>query len=198
MVQALIHTTRSLRTTFRIHKVAVIIDGPMEEILKLSGRKGRLEKWVAKIQTYDISYIQRKETEWSVVKKLFRQREQVQKTPRADEAKTPNLNKELQVKLIPTPRAWRLYLGKETIKEGSGAGIILVSPDEKMHSYAIRLKFNASDHAMDFEALLEGLVTSVNKGVKDLHVFIRRKPHTSNRIGKEVQGRNHGCNSPIP
>ncbi|GKA12874.1 reverse transcriptase domain-containing protein [Tanacetum coccineum] len=66
----------------------------------------------------------------------------------------------------------RLYLGKETIKEGSGVGIILVSPDEKMHSYAIRLKFNASDHAIDCEALLAGLVAYVNKGMKDLHVFI--------------------------
>ncbi|GKF84830.1 hypothetical protein Tco_0249728, partial [Tanacetum coccineum] len=50
-----------------------------------------------------------------------------------------------------------------TIKEGSGVGIILVSPDEKMHSYAIRLKFSASDHAIDCEALLAGLVASINK-----------------------------------
>ncbi|GJT78999.1 reverse transcriptase domain-containing protein [Tanacetum coccineum] len=49
IMQALIHTTRSLRTTFRKHKVAVITDGPIEEILKLSERKGRLAKWAAKI-----------------------------------------------------------------------------------------------------------------------------------------------------
>ncbi|GJQ89125.1 reverse transcriptase domain-containing protein [Tanacetum coccineum] len=98
------------------------------------------------------------------VKKFFGQGEQVQKTPGANEGETSNLKKELQVKLILTPRAWRLYLGKETIEEGSGVGIILVSPDEKMHSYAICLKFNASDHAMDF--------SSVNKGMKELHVFI--------------------------
>ncbi|GJU95094.1 hypothetical protein Tco_1319850 [Tanacetum coccineum] len=90
----------------------------------------------------------------SVVKKFFGQRELGQKTPGANEGETSNLNKELQVKLIPTPRAWRLYSGKETIEKGSGVGIILVSPDEKMHSYAIRLKFNASDHVMDCEALL--------------------------------------------
>ncbi|GKB57220.1 reverse transcriptase domain-containing protein [Tanacetum coccineum] len=77
MVQALIHTTRSLRTTFRKHKVTVVTDGPMEEILKLSGREGRLAKWPAKIRTYDISYIHRKEAEGLVVKKFFRQGEQV-------------------------------------------------------------------------------------------------------------------------
>nr|GEV84670.1 reverse transcriptase domain-containing protein [Tanacetum cinerariifolium] len=41
-----------------------------------------------------------------------------------------------------------------------------------MHSYAIRLKFNTSDHAIDCEALLAGLITFVSKCMKDLHVFI--------------------------
>ncbi|GJV78597.1 reverse transcriptase domain-containing protein [Tanacetum coccineum] len=118
MIQALIHTTRSLRAIFRKHNVKVVTDGPMEEILKLSGREGRLAKWAAK------------------------------------------------AKSTPTPRAWRLYNGKETIKEGLGVGIILVSPGEKMHSYAIRLKFNTFDHAIDCEALLAGLAASVSNGIK--------------------------------
>ncbi|GKD93425.1 reverse transcriptase domain-containing protein [Tanacetum coccineum] len=41
-----------------------------------------------------------------------------------------------------------------------------------MHSYANRLKFNTSDHAIDYEALLAGLAASVSKGMKDLHVFM--------------------------
>ncbi|GJS66601.1 hypothetical protein Tco_0681165 [Tanacetum coccineum] len=96
---------------------------------------------------------------------LCLQGEQVQKTPQANKGETSNLSKNLQEKLTPTLRPWRLYLGKEAIKEGSGVGIILVSLDEKMHSYAIRLKFNASDHAMDYEALLARLVASVSKDV---------------------------------
>ncbi|GKB36351.1 reverse transcriptase domain-containing protein [Tanacetum coccineum] len=76
--------------------------------------------------------------------------EQVQKTPGANEGEMSNLNKELQVKLIPTPRAWRLYLGKETIEEGSGVGIILIQDN-----------YNRA-----------GLAASVSKGMKDLHVFM--------------------------
>ncbi|GJY37841.1 reverse transcriptase domain-containing protein [Tanacetum coccineum] len=41
-----------------------------------------------------------------------------------------------------------------------------------MHSYAIRLKFHASNHVMDYEALLAGLAASTNQGMKDLHIFI--------------------------
>ncbi|GKD21830.1 reverse transcriptase domain-containing protein [Tanacetum coccineum] len=161
-----------MRTTFRKHKVTVVTDGPIKEILKLPGREGRLAKSATEIRTYDISYIQIKEAKGSVVNKFFGQGEQVQETPDANEGGASKLSKKLQGKLTPTPRAWRLYLGKETIKECSCVGIILVSPDEKMHSYAIRLRFNASDHVMDCEALLARLIASVRKGLKDLYIFI--------------------------
>ncbi|GKE36923.1 reverse transcriptase domain-containing protein [Tanacetum coccineum] len=41
-----------------------------------------------------------------------------------------------------------------------------------MYSYATRLKFKASNYAMDCEAQLAGLAASTNQGMKDLHVFI--------------------------
>ncbi|GKE96197.1 reverse transcriptase domain-containing protein [Tanacetum coccineum] len=82
---------------------------------------------------------------------------------------------ELQAGITLTPRAWRLYLSREAGKEGSGMGMILLGPDEKMYSYAIRLNFDAPDHNMDYEALVAGLVSSAGKGMKDLHVFIGSK-----------------------
>nr|GEZ03691.1 hypothetical protein [Tanacetum cinerariifolium] len=149
----------------------VVTDGPMEEILK-SEREGWLARWAAEVRSHDIAYIPRKETEGSVVKKFFGQEEQVEETPNANKGGMLNLSKKLQAKSTLTPRAWRLYLGRETIEEGLGVGIILVSLEEKMYSYAICLKFNASNHAMDCEALLAGLAAYTNQGMKDLYVFI--------------------------
>ncbi|GKC33873.1 reverse transcriptase domain-containing protein [Tanacetum coccineum] len=85
---------------------------------------------------------------------------------------TSKSSKKLQKESGPTPRAWRLYLGREINKEGSGVGIILVSPNKETYSYAIRLNFHASEESMDYEALLAGLVASSGKGMKDLHVFV--------------------------
>ncbi|GJY99643.1 hypothetical protein Tco_0517073, partial [Tanacetum coccineum] len=99
----------------------------------------------------------------SVIRKFFGQGEQVEKIPNANEGGTHNLSKELHTKSISMPRAWKLYLEKEAIEEGSGIGIILVSPEEKMYSYAIRLKFKASNYAMDCEALLAGLAAYANQ-----------------------------------
>nr|GEV79231.1 reverse transcriptase domain-containing protein [Tanacetum cinerariifolium] len=62
--------------------------------------------------------------------------------------------------------------GRETIEEGSGVGIILINLEEKIYSYVILLKFKASNHAMNCEALLTGLAAYANQGMKDLHVFI--------------------------
>nr|GEW21229.1 hypothetical protein [Tanacetum cinerariifolium] len=171
-VQALINTARSLRTVFRKHKVKVATDGSMEETIKLIGREGRLGKWVTKIRTYDISYIQRKEAKGPVMTKFFSKWEQVEETPDANKGGIFDLSKGFQANLTPTTRARRLYLGRETIEEGSCIGIILISPKQKMYSDAIRLKFKASNHAMDCEALLVRLAASANQGMKDLHVFI--------------------------
>ncbi|GKF50663.1 hypothetical protein Tco_0147130, partial [Tanacetum coccineum] len=114
------------REGIQIHVSYVITDGPMENILKLSKKEGRLAKWAAEIRTYDILYIPRKEAEGLVVKKFFSQGEQVEETPDVNEVGTLNLSKKLQAKSTPTPRAWRLYLDIETFEEGSGVGIILV------------------------------------------------------------------------
>ncbi|GJV01048.1 hypothetical protein Tco_1334617 [Tanacetum coccineum] len=66
-----------------------------------------------------------------------------------------------------------------------------------MHSYAIRLKFNASNHVMDCEALLAGLAASANQGLEtikleflnqEVSVGIKTRPSveetSSNKIGK--------------
>ncbi|GKA28059.1 reverse transcriptase domain-containing protein [Tanacetum coccineum] len=86
MVQALIHTTRSLRTTFRKHK--------------------------------------EKEVEGPVMKRFYRQGKQVLAVLDANEEETSELGAKLQAELTPTPRVWRLYLSRETIKEALLAGLV--------------------------------------------------------------------------
>nr|GEU99888.1 hypothetical protein [Tanacetum cinerariifolium] len=146
MVQALIHTTRSLRTTFKKQKVRVATDSPMKEMLNSSKRR-KISKMGSR--TKNIRYL-----------------------IHANEAETSELGAKLQAELTPTPRAWRLNLSKETIKEGSDVGMILINPEAKTYSYAICLNFEAPKHIMNYEALLAGLVASAGKGMKDLHVFI--------------------------
>nr|GEW02693.1 reverse transcriptase domain-containing protein [Tanacetum cinerariifolium] len=88
--------------------------------------------------------------------------------------------------------------------------IILISLEEKMYSYAIRLKFKASNHAMDCEALLAGLAASANQGLEtikleflnqEVSVGIKTRPSveetSSSKKGKETSkalGAKPNCN----
>ncbi|GKF76313.1 reverse transcriptase domain-containing protein, partial [Tanacetum coccineum] len=99
------------------------------------------------IRTYDISYILIKEAEGLV---------EVLRSSRASRGNTRR------------KRRRNIHLKREALSKINPN----TNPEEKMHSYAIRLKFNAYNYVMDCEALLAGLAASTNQGMKDLHVFI--------------------------
>ncbi|GKD33068.1 zf-CCHC domain-containing protein, partial [Tanacetum coccineum] len=112
------------------------------EICYTPTKKGTSTNSHSKILEEQSLESKRKEAEGPVMKKFFGQGEQVERTPDANEGVTLTLSKKLQAKSTPTPRDWRLYLGKETIEEGSGVEIILVSPEGKMHFQVIDNKID--------------------------------------------------------
>ena len=53
---------------------------------------------------------------------------------------------------------------------GSGAGVVLISPNGSRLRYAIRLHFSASNNAVEYEALINGLPISIELGAMRLYV----------------------------
>ncbi|GJY66465.1 reverse transcriptase domain-containing protein [Tanacetum coccineum] len=152
-------------------KVHAIIRSPVPKNMKQSAPyylwKGKESKYPSPTRAN-----QYKDPEGPLVNKFLGQGKHELGTSGASREETILVGKELEPNLTPTPKAWRLYIGNEAVEEGSGIGIILVSPDETIRSYAILLNFKASEHSRDYEALLAGLVASVGQDIKDLHVFI--------------------------
>ncbi|GKC27326.1 hypothetical protein Tco_1034620, partial [Tanacetum coccineum] len=101
-----------------------------------------------------------------IVNKFLKQKELLPHMLKGKEEGALRQSNELQARLTPTPRVWRLYLSKEAVKEGSGVGMIQLGLDEKIYSYAIRLNFDTLDHNMYYEALLEGLVEGSRTAAK--------------------------------
>ena len=62
---------------------------------------------------------------------------------------------------LPTPDVtheyWTMYFNGSIMALGSGAGVVLISPDGSRLLYAIRLHFLASNNAAEYEALINGL-----------------------------------------
>ena len=53
---------------------------------------------------------------------------------------------------------------------GSGARVVLISPDRSRLRYAICLHFSASNNAVEYEALINGLRIAIELGATRLYV----------------------------
>ena len=53
---------------------------------------------------------------------------------------------------------------------GSGAGVVLISPDGSRLHYAICLHFSASNNATEYEALINGLRIAIELGATRLYI----------------------------
>ena len=69
---------------------------------------------------------------------------------------------------LPTPDVtreyWTMYLDGSVMAPGSGAGVVLISPDGSRLRYAIRLHFSASNNAVEYKALIHGLRITIELG----------------------------------
>ena len=54
---------------------------------------------------------------------------------------------------------------------GSGAGLVLISPDQFKTSQALRFNFQASNNEAEYEAVIAGLGLARELGVQDIEVF---------------------------
>jgi len=53
--------------------------------------------------------------------------------------------------------AWILYIDVLATDEGSGAGLIIVSPKESTYEHALKFMFKTSNNEAEYEALLAGM-----------------------------------------
>ena len=57
-----------------------------------------------------------------------------------------------------------MYFDGSVMASGSGAGVVLISPDRSRLCYAIRLHFLALNNATKYEALINGLRITIELG----------------------------------
>ena len=75
---------------------------------------------------------------------------------------------------LPTPDVtheyWIMYFDGSIMVPELGAGVVLISPDGSRLRYAICLYFSASNHTMEYEALINGLRIAIELGATRLYV----------------------------
>ena len=65
---------------------------------------------------------------------------------------------------------WKLYVDGASNAQGSGAGLILTSPERIDIEYALRFGFQGSDNETEYEAVIAGLNLALSLEVDQLEV----------------------------
>ena len=69
-----------------------------------------------------------------------------------------------------THEYWTMYFDRSVMALGSGAGVVLISPDGSRLCYTICLHFSASNNAAEYEALINGLRIAIELSATWLYI----------------------------
>ena len=66
---------------------------------------------------------------------------------------------------------WKLFFDGASTHRGCGIGILLISPDARHTPMSIKLDFEVTNNAAEYEACLQGLRAALALNIKSLQVF---------------------------
>ncbi|GJZ44311.1 reverse transcriptase domain-containing protein, partial [Tanacetum coccineum] len=78
-----------------------------------------------------------------------------------------------EASVIETPQEpWTLFTDGSSCVDGSGARLILTSPEGTEFTYALRFQFAASNNEAEYEALIVGLRIAARMGVRNVQALV--------------------------
>ena len=143
LILALVTAARKLRPYFQAHTIEVPTEYPMKQVLHKPETSGRLMKWAIELSEFDIRYKSKTAIKGQVLADF------VMEFTLAEPSKNVQTPTDLPI--------WKLSVDGATNAQGSGAGLILTSPEGIDIEYGLRFGFQASNNEAEYEAVIAGL-----------------------------------------
>ena len=143
LILALVTAARKLRPYFQAHTIEVPTEYPMKRVLHKPETSGRLMKWAIELSEFDIRYEPKTAIKGQVLAYFVME----------FTSAVPDENAQTVTDLP----IWKLSVDGASNTQGSGAGLILTSPEGIDIEYALRFGFQASNNEAEYEAIIAGL-----------------------------------------
>ncbi|XP_071714641.1 uncharacterized protein [Rutidosis leptorrhynchoides] len=166
-VYALLLTSRRLRRYFQGHPIHVLTDLPVKHVLNKPEISGRLAKCAIELGSYEITYLPRTSVRGQVLAYYLAEMT----------GELEVIHEQTELKPV-RGETWDLFTDSASCTEGSGAGLILTSPNGEEHTYALQFNFDVTNNEAEYEALLAGLnilVSNQFNGSFDAHELSMQK-----------------------
>ena len=143
LILALVTAARKLCPYFQAHTIEVPTEYPMKQVLHKPETSGRLMKWAIELSEFDIRYKLTTAIKRPILVEF------VMEFTSAVPAENAQTITDLPI--------WKLSIDGVLNAQGSGAGLILTSPEGIDIEYALRFEFQASNNEVEYEAVIAGL-----------------------------------------
>jgi ribonuclease HI len=177
---ALLHAAKKLPHYFQSSTVTVLSDLPLKMLLQRSDFTGRITRWGVYLGSLGVEYKPRTAIKGQVLAEFLAE---FQHDP-----SNPSLLVPIDTQLDLGTKKSELFVDGASNSKGSGAGIVLISPEGLTLEQAVRLKFTASNNEAEYEVMLIGLRTAKKLGADHLQIFCDSQL-VANQISGEYQAR---------
>jgi ribonuclease HI len=177
LVLALVFAAKRLRRYFQAHPIAVITDQPIKQVISKPDASGRLQKWSVLLSEHNISYRPRTAIKGQILADIIIEK------PYTDTP--PSKSKVTQ------QEPWVIFTDGSSCVDGSGAGLILTSPDGTEFTYALRFEFSSTNNEAEYEALIARLRIATQMGVRNLEANVDSRLVANHVLGEYVAKEEH-------
>jgi ribonuclease HI len=147
-------TSRKLRHYFQEYSISVVTDYLLGDILRNQDAFVRIYKWEVELGALNIDFKPRTAIKsQALVDFMAEWRENQLPTP------------------TERPEHWVMYFDSSLKLEGTGAGVLLISPMGEQLKYVLQIFWKVSNNGAEYEALLHGLRLAASLGIKRLLVY---------------------------
>ncbi|XP_074362454.1 uncharacterized protein LOC141702723 [Apium graveolens] len=154
---ALITASRKLRPYFQDHKIKVLTDQPLRNILHSLKANGRLIKWAIDLREFDIKYKPRTTINAQTLVDFVIECTINDQEVGGQEIVTLEGGEKEKDEEITLKEYWVIHFNRASKTKYSGAGLVLQSPDGFMIEYALKLNFMTTNNEAEYEALIASL-----------------------------------------
>ena len=140
--------SRKLRHYFQEHPITMVSTTPMRDIINNSDATGHVAKWGIELSAFDIEYKPRTAIKSQILADFV-----------ADWTETK------ENMILPESEYWTLYFDGSKAHGGSGAGVVLKSPQGDKLLYVLQIHFTATNNIAEYEALLHGIRIAKDIGI---------------------------------
>ncbi|XP_074277586.1 uncharacterized protein LOC141601220 [Silene latifolia] len=163
---ALVFAIQKLRHYMQAYTIHVVSKAePIKYILSRPVLSGRLAKWAVLLKQYDLVFVSQKAVKGQTIADFFADHPVPAEWEISDDLPGEEMF------YVDVLHPWQMYFDGATRKDGAGAGVIFVTPQNHLMPYSFSPTQLCSNNMVEYQALILGLQMAIEIGVRDMDIY---------------------------